>query len=544
MKAAPVFPAGPGNSTSSARDHYPDQRRQGHQTHRRHRRRERLLRPLLRHLSECSEPTPRHLALHPGRLHADALESRLQRPAERLRPALAPSMAPARPTPSATTPFRPLPATRSTATARNKLPPTTARWISSPPTWVRPRPPTSPTRPPRLTNATAPGLTMGYYDGNTVTALWNYAQHYALNDHAFGTTFGHFNPRCPQPRLRPDQRRHQRHQRRRGYRSPMATAAFTAIGDADPVGDICTSSSARPSACPARTSATSSTPLKITWGYFQGGFDLSVTNSDGSTGCARTSTSKVTNIKKADYVPHHQPFQYYASTANPNHLRPTAANRQPPTRQTTSTTRTTSPMPSPPATCLRSASSRPPATRTATPATRTRSTSRPSSSTSSTLSSSPPPGARPPSFSPGTTPTAGTITRSRLVNGSATSADALNGAASASARHAAANALAGVNVLHPPRPGTLRLRPPSSAASSSHPGQRRTRSTPRSPTRPRSPDFIEDTFALLDQNRWRLLRQHRRTLLPTCSISQTVPSAPNPNVVLLDPKTGLVTSKN
>ena len=25
-----------------------------------------------------------------------------------------------------------------------------------------------------------------------------------------------------------------------------------------------------------------------------------------------------------DYVPHHQPFQYYASTANPQHLRPTA----------------------------------------------------------------------------------------------------------------------------------------------------------------------------------------------------------------------------
>src|SRR5450432_1712624 len=31
---------------------------------------------------------------------------------------------------------------------------------------------------------------MGYYDGNTVTALWNYAQHYALSDNSFGTTFG------------------------------------------------------------------------------------------------------------------------------------------------------------------------------------------------------------------------------------------------------------------------------------------------------------------------------------------------------------------
>ena len=38
--------------------------------------------------------------------------------------------------------------------------------------------------------AATKGLDMGYYDGNTVTALWNYAQHYALNDHSFGTTFG------------------------------------------------------------------------------------------------------------------------------------------------------------------------------------------------------------------------------------------------------------------------------------------------------------------------------------------------------------------
>ena len=28
------------------------------------------------------------------------------------------------------------------------------------------------------------GLTMGYYDGNTVTALWNYAQHFAMSDNS------------------------------------------------------------------------------------------------------------------------------------------------------------------------------------------------------------------------------------------------------------------------------------------------------------------------------------------------------------------------
>ena len=35
---------------------------------------------------------------------------------------------------------------------------------------------------------------MGYYDGNTVTALWNYAQHFSMSDNFFGTTFGSSTP--------------------------------------------------------------------------------------------------------------------------------------------------------------------------------------------------------------------------------------------------------------------------------------------------------------------------------------------------------------
>jgi phospholipase C len=35
---------------------------------------------------------------------------------------------------------------------------------------------------------------MDYYDGNTVTALWNYAQHGVLYDNAFGATFGPSTP--------------------------------------------------------------------------------------------------------------------------------------------------------------------------------------------------------------------------------------------------------------------------------------------------------------------------------------------------------------
>src|SRR4051812_34843091 len=37
-------------------------------------------------------------------------------------------------------------------------------------------------------------VVMGYYDGNTVTALWNYAQHFAMSDNSFATTFGPSTP--------------------------------------------------------------------------------------------------------------------------------------------------------------------------------------------------------------------------------------------------------------------------------------------------------------------------------------------------------------
>src|SRR5690348_2014722 len=38
------------------------------------------------------------------------------------------------------------------------------------------------------------GLVMGYYDGNTVTALWNYAQHFAMNDNSYSDQYGPSTP--------------------------------------------------------------------------------------------------------------------------------------------------------------------------------------------------------------------------------------------------------------------------------------------------------------------------------------------------------------
>jgi phospholipase C len=62
----------------------------------------------------------------------------------------------------------------------------------------------------------------------------------------------------------------------------------------------------------------------VTWGFYTQGFDLSITNANGTTGCARSTVSQVTTTNKADYIPHHEPFQYYKSTANPTHARPTS----------------------------------------------------------------------------------------------------------------------------------------------------------------------------------------------------------------------------
>ena len=38
------------------------------------------------------------------------------------------------------------------------------------------------------------GMVMGYFDGNTVTAYWNYAQHFAMNDNSYNTQFGPSTP--------------------------------------------------------------------------------------------------------------------------------------------------------------------------------------------------------------------------------------------------------------------------------------------------------------------------------------------------------------
>jgi phospholipase C len=154
---------------------------------------------------------------------------------------------------------------------------------------------------------------MGYYDGNTVTALWEYAQHYAMSDAFYGSTFGPSTVGAlnlvagqthgASPAAIPDE-----------------VANGTVIGDPDPGMDDCASQ-------PAVTMTGSNigdllSARGISWGWFQGGFRPSST-SGGKATCA-TSHTRLDGTSSKDYVAHHEPFQYYGSTANPHHLPPSS----------------------------------------------------------------------------------------------------------------------------------------------------------------------------------------------------------------------------
>jgi phospholipase C len=167
------------------------------------------------------------------------------------------------------------------------------------------------------------GLVMGYYDGNTVTGLWNYAQYFALNDNAYGVNFG---PSSVGAINLVSGQTNGVINNLRGTGAVIAdgNGGLTLIGDADPNGDTCATSSGEVLNLSGQNIGNLLNNAGLSWGFFEGGFDLTVTNPNGTTGCNRSHTSTVTGETEKDYIPHHQPFQFYASTANPAHTRPTS----------------------------------------------------------------------------------------------------------------------------------------------------------------------------------------------------------------------------
>ncbi len=167
------------------------------------------------------------------------------------------------------------------------------------------------------------GLVMGYYDGNTVTALWNYAQNFAMSDNSYDTNFG---PSTDGALNLVAGQTNGVIQNENGTGAVIGdgNGGLTLISDADPIGDACSTTSGEVLQMGGQNIGDLLNTAGVSWGFFEGGFDLTITNPNGTTGCHRSTTSTITGTTKADYIPHHQPFQYYVSTANPQHTRPTS----------------------------------------------------------------------------------------------------------------------------------------------------------------------------------------------------------------------------
>ena len=190
----------------------------------------------------------------------------------------------------------------------------------------------------------APGIVMDYFDGNTVTGLWNYAQYYSMSDNNWDTSFGPSTPGALNvtsgntsgaEALNPAWDA-------TGAGTPTTSSNVidvssksglgTLYGDQDPYYDDCSDGNhATDGALAALTGENIGDLLnasRVSWGWFEGGFAPTGTSgAPGTNQALPVCGSAHANIGGAsvnDYSPHHEPFQYYASTANPAHLPPSS----------------------------------------------------------------------------------------------------------------------------------------------------------------------------------------------------------------------------
>jgi phospholipase C len=146
------------------------------------------------------------------------------------------------------------------------------------------------------------GLSMGYYDGNTVTALWNYAQHFAMSDNFFDTEFGttvmgHLNLISGSTHTTSVT----------SISGKVASGSVIANVEAPAANDDCTSGT--PVLMTGKNVGDLLNVKGVTWGWFYGDW-VPVSSKNGIVTC--------TSI----YNNHYDPFNYYTSTANQHHLPP------------------------------------------------------------------------------------------------------------------------------------------------------------------------------------------------------------------------------
>jgi phospholipase C len=178
-----------------------------------------------------------------------------------------------------------------------------------------------------------PGLVMDYYDGNTVTGLWNYAQNYAMSDNSWDTVFGPSSPGAvdlvsgqTHGIYAVDPATHEKVSDSYVVQSPDANGVGTMISDPDPAFDDCSdynhAAKNNLGVMTGRNIGDLLNSRKVTWGWFQGGFRP--TDSAGGYAVCGATHPNIGGIPVMDYSAHHEPFQYYKSTSNPKHLPPSS----------------------------------------------------------------------------------------------------------------------------------------------------------------------------------------------------------------------------
>jgi phospholipase C len=165
------------------------------------------------------------------------------------------------------------------------------------------------------------GQVMGYFDGNTVTGFWNYAQNFAMNDNAYTDSYGPSTPGMVN--VISGQTNGVQNVLGTSSSVPDGQGGLTLVGDTDPAFDLCSSKSST-ILMAGKNIGDLLNDGNVSWGSFMGGFDLTRQGAAASTGCARKTVSPVTGRSVTDYIPHHAWFQYYQSTANPTHARPSS----------------------------------------------------------------------------------------------------------------------------------------------------------------------------------------------------------------------------
>jgi phospholipase C len=182
------------------------------------------------------------------------------------------------------------------------------------------------------------GVVMGYFDGNTVTAYWNYAQHFAMSDDSYGTMFGPSTVGALNliagttdvATLAPLKVNGKASSASGVIANGLSTGPI--LGDVRPLNDECMLTdpglqTANMASVAGKNVGDLLNAQNITWGWFEGGFAPTGFDASGRAICGAhhvglAGDDAVTQSSDGDYIPHHEPFQFYTSTQNLHHVQP------------------------------------------------------------------------------------------------------------------------------------------------------------------------------------------------------------------------------